>query len=389
MCQYKDIEVDYPVSEDKLGVVDALFTFLSPEDIYYVFNGDHINIRINRLDYFGFEEKVDNLKKKFDERDEGFRLLEAIKLAVDGVRSYGLEAGKRVYVGYNRERKVKDRKRKEKKRVRAFYAAGDDFPKKDNVLSADELDKIIIGDSEEVLKLYPDNCIDLVMTSPPYNFGLDYEDHEDGVYWERYFDKLFAVFEECIRVLKYCGRIVVNVQPLFSDYIPIHHIISNFFMQRKLIWKGEIIWDKHNWNCKYTAWGSWQSPSNPYFKYTWEFLEIFCKGDMRKAGRKEDIDISAEEFKKYVVAKWDVAPERNMKDFGHPAMFPEKLVEVVLKLFSFRNDVILDPFNGVGTTTVVAKKTGRHYIGIDISEAYCMKAEERLSNLALTGELFK
>jgi DNA modification methylase len=110
---------------------------------------------------------------------------------------------------------------------------------------------------------------------------------------------------------------------------------------------------------------------------------------MRKAGRKEDIDISPEEFKKYVVAKWDIAPERNMKGFGHPAMFPEKLVEIALKLLSFRNDVILDPFNGVGTTTFVAKKTGRHYIGIDISEAYCIKAEERLSNLVLTDGLFE
>jgi len=56
------------------------------------------------------------------------------------------------------------------------------------------------------------------------------------------------------------------VQPLFSDYIPSHHFISNFFIQKKLIWKGEILWEKNNYNCKYTAWGSWKSPSNPYLK---------------------------------------------------------------------------------------------------------------------------
>ena len=96
----------------------------------------------------------------------------------------------------------------------------------------------------EVLKKLPDNCVDLVMTSPPYNFGLEYDNQDDANYWEEYFDKLFAIFDEVIRVLKWGGRIVINIQPLYSDYIPTHHIISNFFMKRKMIWKGEIIWEK-------------------------------------------------------------------------------------------------------------------------------------------------
>jgi DNA modification methylase len=70
-----------------------------------------------------------------------------------------------------------------------------------------------------------------------------------------------------------------------------------------------------------------------------------------------------------------------MKKYDHPAMFPEELVERVLKLFSYQNDVILDPFNGVGTTTVVAKKTNRRYLGIDISEEYCKKSELRLKEV--------
>jgi len=238
------------------------------------------------------------------------------------------------------------------------------------------------GDSAEVLKKIPDNSVDLVFTSPPYNFGLDYDNHKDGTKWDDYFDKLFEVFRECIRVLKYGGRIVVNVQPLFSDYIPIHHIISDFFMKNKLIWRGEILWEKNNYNCKYTAWGSWKSPSNPYMKYTWEFLEIFCKGDLKHKGTGEDADITGYEFKKWVYAKWDIAPERNMKDYGHPAMFPEKLVERVLKMFSYENDVILDPFNGVGTTTKVAKQFNRKFLGIDLSEEYCKKAEERLKGVS-------
>jgi DNA modification methylase len=194
-----------------------------------------------------------------------------------------------------------------------------------------------------------------------------------------YFEKLFNIFSECVRVLKYGGRAIINVQPLFSDYIPTHHMISNFFINKKMIWKGEILWEKNNYNCKYTAWGSWKSPSNPYLKYTWEFLEVFCKGDLKKTGHSENADISADDFKKWTVGKWSIAPERNMKEFGHPAMFPEELVQRALQMFSFEKDIILDPFNGAGTTTSVAKKLNRRYLGIDISDKYCKTAQKRIT----------
>ena len=179
-------------------------------------------------------------------------------------------------------------------------------------------------------------------------------------------------------MIKPGGRICVNVQPLFSDYIPTHHIISRQLLDIGFLWKGEILWEKHNYNCKYTAWGSWKSPSMPYLKYTWEFVEIFCKGSHKKAGKKENIDISGDEFKEWVYAKWSIAPERNMKKYNHPAMFPEELVKRLLKLFSYKTDIVLDPFNGVGTTTLVTHKLGRRYIGIDISEEYCAVAKERI-----------
>ncbi|MCX6693201.1 MAG: site-specific DNA-methyltransferase, partial [Methanomicrobiales archaeon] len=129
------------------------------------------------------------------------------------------------------------------------------------------------------------------------------------------------------------------------------------------------------------AWGSWKSPSNPYLKYTWEFVEIFSKGELKKAGDRVNIDISADEFKKWVVAKWSIGTERNMKDFNHPAMFPQDLVERTLKLFSYQGDIVLDPFNGAGTTTLVAKRLGRRYLGIDISEEYCKTAERRIKEM--------
>lgn len=275
--------------------------------------------------------------------------------------------------------KFSKRKRKEIERGKFYYALGHNFSKKNNEFPLEFTNKIICGDSEDALKKLPDNCVDLIFTSPPYNFGLEYENHKDEVNWNEYFNKLFAILKECIRVFKYGGRIIVNVQPLFSDYVPIHHIISNFFINNKLIWKGEILWDKHNYNCKYTAWGSWKSPSNPYLKYTWEFLEVFCKGDLTHRGDPTKADITADEFKKWVYAKWDIAPERDMNKWSHPAMFPEELTKRVIKMFSFENDVILDPFNGVGTTTKVAKEHNRRFLGIDISEEYCKKAEERLT----------
>ena len=103
---------------------------------------------------------------------------------------------------------------------------------------------------------------------------------------------------------------------------------------------------------------------------------------MKHPGNRDEADITGDEFKKWVYAKWSIAPERKMKDYGHPAMFPEKLVEQTLKLFSFENDVILDPFGGVGTTAKVAKQFNRRFINIDVSEEYTKKAKDRLKGVA-------
>ncbi len=375
MEEYKKISIPFQLDNEILVGLQKLFSYYPHSDIFFKIENGNLVLYLKQLDLSDFKRKIWYVKKIFPQKSEIFDI---ILNEIEKIKSYGLKGKKRVFVGYNEERKVKDRKKKELERGSYFYAKIHNFSKKNNPLPEEFKNKIIVGDSEEVLKKLPDNCIDLIFTSPPYNFGLEYENHKDGINWNEYFSKLFAIFAECIRVLKYGGRIVVNVQPLFSDYIPIHHIISNFFMRNKLIWKGEIIWEKHNYNCKYTAWGSWKSPSNPYLKYTWEFLEIFSKGTLTHSGSKQLADISADEFKKWVYAKWDIAPERDMRKYGHPAMFPEELAKRVIKLFSYKGDVVLDPFNGVGTTTVVAKKLGRIYLGIDISEEYCRKAEERI-----------
>lgn len=303
--------------------------------------------------------------------------LEVDEKRVDKKRSFGVRHGKKIFEHYNDERKVRNRKDKMGRRAgwKSFSKA---FARHTHKLPENFINRIFCADSEEFLKQLPDNCVDLVFTSPPYNFGLDYENSHDTEPWRAYFARLFAIFSQCIRVVKHGGRIIINVQPLFSDYIPSHHLISHFFFEKGLIWKGEILWEKNNYNCKYTSWGSWKSPSSPYLKYTWEFLEIFCKGDLKKHGEKENIDIDEEEFKSWVRAKWSIAPERDMARYGHPAMFPQKLAERVLKLFSFRHDLVLDPFNGAGTTTLAAHLLNRKYIGIDVSSNYCQKAQRRL-----------
>jgi len=375
--QYKTIEVENKkISEEKTEKLIKAFSAVLPhEEVYFEHGDNKIRAHIRELDLLEFKHIVRNLAKEYELKENPFN---QIVEKIEKIGSYGIKGKKRIFVGYNKERKVRNRNDKEKKRGIYFYAQNNEFNTKNYEVPDKFVNKIICGDSEKVLKELPENSIDLIFTSPPYNFGLDYNTAEDGFGWKKYFDKLFTVFDECIRVLKYGGRIIVNIQPLFSDYIPSHHVVSKFFMDRKLIWKGEIIWEKNNYNCKYTAWGSWKSPSNPYLKYTWEFLEIFAKGTLKKEGKRELADISAEEFKKWVVGKWSIAPERNMKKYGHPAMFPEELVARVLKLFSFKNDVILDPFNGVGSTTAVARKLGRRYLGIDVSEEYCKTAKDRI-----------
>ena len=139
------------------------------------------------------------------------------------------------------------------------------------------------------------------------------------------------------------------------------------------------MWEKNNYSCKYTAWGSWKSPSSPYLKYTWEFLEVFCKGDLKKPGNRMDADIDADSFKRWVYGKWSIAPERKMNRYGHPAMFPEELARRAILLFSFRGDVVLDPFAGAGTTCVAAKRNRRDYLGIEIAPEYCETAGSRLA----------
>lgn len=257
-----------------------------------------------------------------------------------------------------------------------------DLSKQSNVFPKEYENKIICADSLEILKKLPDNCVDIIFTSPPYNFDIDYDKYEDKIDWDSYFDMIFSIFREGIRVLKYGRRFFVNIQPGWKEHIPTHHLIGKFFLENNMIWHSEILWEKNNYNASLCSWGSWKSPSCPYLKSTWEYVELYCKGSLKKDGDPSNIDITGDEFKKWTNAKWSIAPETRMGVFGHPAMFPEELVERSLKLFSYKGDIILDPFSGAGTTATVAKRLGRRYLGIDISQEYCEVAEKRLNEVA-------
>lgn len=355
--------------------IDNTFTTDETSRAFSVINKAGINCLTKQESLvFQFDEVDVNLLEQAGNNPVITSLLENLYK----IRSFSTANGKIVYASFNKDKKVANKADNRKKRL-AYERYKKDFPTQENALPKNIINKIHCADSLDFLSKLPDNCLDIVLTSPPYNFGINYNSTDDTNQWDNYFSTLFRVFKECIRVLKDGGRIIINVQPMFSDYIPTHHFVSKFFIDEGLIWKGEILWEKNNYNCKYCTWGSWKSPAAPYLKYSWEFIEVFCKNSLKKSGVQEDVDITADEFKKFVYAKWSIAPERKMKQYKHDAMFPEALVERCLKLFSYKNDIVLDPFNGAGTTTVVAKQLGRKFIGIDVDADYCQTANARLA----------
>jgi site-specific DNA-methyltransferase (adenine-specific) len=137
-----------------------------------------------------------------------------------------------------------------------------------------------------------------------------------------------------------------------------------------------IIWNKSQVGNR-TAWGSFKSPSSPSFPTPFEYILVFYKKS-KKLQHKGEIDIEKQEFIDWSLSIWNFAPETQMKKYGHPAMFPEELPKRLIKLFSYKKDVILDPFMGVGTTGVIAKRLGREFIGIEIDKQYFNIAKERI-----------
>jgi len=187
---------------------------------------------------------------------------------------------------------------------------------------------------------------------------------------------------EVYRVLVWGGRVCFNVANLGRrPYIPLHAYLIERFEKIGFLFRGEIIWDKGDViSGASTAWGTWQSAVNPILKDQHEYIIVLSKGDFkRNKGNKEDT-ITREEFLEFTKSIWRFPPE-SAKRVGHPAPFPEELPYRCIQLYTFKEDVVLDPFVGSGTTCVVALKAGRHFIGIDIEEKYVEIAKRRIKQI--------
>jgi DNA modification methylase len=247
--------------------------------------------------------------------------------------------------------------------------------------------KIICGDVLESLKKIPDNSIHLIFTSSPYNVNIPYPNHSDGMPYVIFIQWLKDIMIECKRVLVNGGRLVLNIDAVTNrqedsdkEYVrPIYADLVNIGREIDLHFRTEICWYKQNAVGKKTAWGSYVSCSNPVIRRTNEYILVWSKGQWTLEGDKELSDMTAKEFNEYTFSTWFVAPETR-KLANHPVPFPQELAKRVIKLFSYRGNIVLDIFSGTGTTPYVARMLGRDYIGIDIDSQYCEFARNRIKD---------
>ena len=261
----------------------------------------------------------------------------------------------------------------------------------DSIVQCPVKDQLICADGRK-LDALPDRCIALVVTSPPYFAGKEYEAElgERGIpaTYLDYLAMLRDVFAECWRVLEPGGRIAVNVanlgrkpyRSLSADVIRILQDELGFLL------RGEILWVKGrgaNGNC---AWGSYASAANPVLRDVTERIVMASKGRFdrvptravrRASGLPFEDTIDPADFRAWTLDTWHFPPE-SAKRVGHPAPFPVELPRRVIELNTFKGDCVLDPFMGSGQTAIACAETGRHYVGVDVDESYIQLARARI-----------
>lgn len=255
-----------------------------------------------------------------------------------------------------------------------------------------ELDVIYTADARAMTSV-ASNSVALVVTSPPYFAGKQYEEElgVDGVpadYFE-YLGLLRDVFGECKRVLEPGGRIAVNVANLGRrPYRSLAGDVTGILQDLGLLLRGEVIWWKGRAAGGSCAWGTFQRPSNPVLRDITERVVIASKGRFDRAltptqrlemGLPSTATISREEFMEATTDLWEIPPESATR-VGHPAPFPVELPQRLIDLYTYQGDVVLDPFMGSGSSAVAAVRTGRHFLGFDTDADYVGIAQQRVTD---------
>ncbi len=241
------------------------------------------------------------------------------------------------------------------------------------------------------------NSVALVVTSPPYFAGKEYEhsvgrNGVPGSYFE-YLALLHDVFAECKRVLEPGGRIAVNVANLGRrPYRSLAGDVTQILQDLGLLLRGEVIWWKGRAAGGSCAWGTFQRPSNPVLRDVTERVVIASKARFDRAlkpdqrlgrGLPSTATISRDEFLEATTDLWEIPPESATR-VGHPAPFPVELPTRLIELYTYEDDVVLDPFMGSGTTAVAAVRTDRRFIGFDTDQSYVDRANERIAEEVAT-----
>jgi modification methylase len=259
----------------------------------------------------------------------------------------------------------------------AFYdraLAGAEVSEAAELADAPEVDRVWRHSAEDMDEL-PSNSVALMVTSPPYHVGKDYDSDTS---FPDHLALLARVFAETFRVLEPGGRAVVNVANLGrKPYISVSSKIAVMMEDIGFLMRGEIIWRKGKAASGSTAWGSWLSATNPVLRDVHEYCLVFNKGRFDRVRRGKST-ISKQEFLDATLSVWDLQPE-SANRVGHPAPFPVTLPRRFIELFTYEGDLVLDPFLGSGTTAVAAIETGRHYAGYETDPGYADMAEERIA----------
>ncbi|MBW2147037.1 MAG: site-specific DNA-methyltransferase [Deltaproteobacteria bacterium] len=255
----------------------------------------------------------------------------------------------------------------------------------ENEIPKENINRIYCKSSENMDEL-PNNSAHLMITSPPYNVTKEYD---NNLNLNEYLELLHRVWKETYRILIPGGRACINVANLGrKPYIPLHSYIIEGMQEIGFLMRGEIIWNKASSASPSTAWGTWLSAANPVLRDIHEYILIFSKDTFSRKRKEKKDTIKKEEFLEWTKSVWTF-PAVSAKQIGHPAPFPEELPHRLIHLYTFKEDIVLDPFVGSGTTCLAAIKDKRNYVGYDIDPEYVKLSEKRISAYINQLHLFK